>query len=78
MASAHSGVTTALIQAESITVPRNEICWLGDSALLEKLTLSPRHSNGAFPLHGAARYGSVWFTLGGFSTGYCTWYLVIF
>ncbi len=29
---------------------------------------------GAFPLHGTARYGSVRFTLGGFSTGYCTWY----
>ncbi len=32
------------------------------------------HSNGAFPLHGTARYGSVRFTFGGFSTGYCTWY----
>ncbi len=29
---------------------------------------------GAFPLHGTARYGSVRFTFGGFSTGYCTWY----
>ncbi len=28
----------------------------------------------AFPLHGTARYGSVRFTFGGFSTGYCTWY----
>ncbi len=27
------------------------------------------HSNGAFPLHGTAQYGSVWFTFGGFSTG---------
>ncbi len=35
-------------------------------------------SNGAFPLHGTARYGSVRFTLGGFSAGYCTWYLVLF
>ncbi len=66
MASAHSGMTTALIQAESITVPRNEICWLGDSTLLEKLTLSPRHSNGAFPLHGTVRYGSL---LGDFPLG---------
>ncbi len=33
MASAHSGMTSALIRAEPITVPRNEICWLGDSAL---------------------------------------------
>ncbi len=44
MASARSGVTTALIRAELITVPRNEICWLGDSVLLAKLTLRPRHS----------------------------------
>ncbi len=29
---------------------------------------------GPFPLHGTARYGSVRFTFGGFSTGYCTWY----
>ncbi len=35
-------------------------------------------TNGAFPLHGTARYGSVQFTFGGFSTGYCTWYLVLF
>ncbi len=33
---------------------------------------------GAFPLHGTARYGSVRFTFGGFSTGYCTWYLILF
>ncbi len=33
---------------------------------------------GTFPLHGAARYGSLRFTFGGFSTGYCTWYLVLF
>ncbi len=30
-------------------------------------------TKGAFPLHGTARYGSVRFTFGGFSTGYCTW-----
>ncbi len=35
-------------------------------------------SNGAFPLHGTARYGSVRFTFGRFSNGYCTWYLVLF
>ncbi len=29
-------------------------------------------TNGAFPLHGTARYGTVRFTFGGFSTGYCT------
>ncbi len=29
--------------------------------------------NGAFPLHGSVR-----FTFRGFSTGYCTWYLVLF
>ncbi len=34
--------------------------------------------NGAFPLHGTARYGTVRFTFGGFSTGYCTWYLILF
>ncbi len=33
---------------------------------------------GAFPLHGTAWYGSVRFTFGGFSTGYCTWYLALF
>ncbi len=37
-----------------------------------------KRSNGAFPLHGTARYGTVWFTFGGFSTGYCTWYLILF
>ncbi len=35
-------------------------------------------SIGAFPLHGTARYGTVRFTFGGFSTGYCTWYLILF
>ncbi len=35
-------------------------------------------SNGTFPLHGTARYGSVRFTFGGFSTRYSTWYLVLF
>ncbi len=34
--------------------------------------------NGAFPLHGTARYSTVRFTFGGFSTGYCTWYLILF
>ncbi len=33
--------------------------------------------NGAFPLHGMVRYGSVRFTFGGFSTGYCTWYFLV-
>ncbi len=32
----------------------------------------------AFPLCGTARYGSVQFTFGGFSTGYSTWYMVLF
>ncbi len=31
-----------------------------------------KFTNGAFPLHGTARYGTVRFTFGGFSTGYCT------
>ncbi len=35
-------------------------------------------TNGAFPLHGTARYGTARFTFGGFSTGYCTWYLILF
>ncbi len=43
-----------------------------------KMELKTKGSNGAFPLHGTARYGSVQFTFGGFSTGYCTWYLVLF
>ncbi len=37
-----------------------------------------KDTNGAFPLHGTARYGTVRFTFGGFSTGYCTWYLILF
>ncbi len=41
-----------------------------------KLVLTSEGTYGAFPLHGTARYGSVRFTFGGFSTGYCTWYLV--
>ncbi len=36
--------------------------------------LAPDIAYGAFPLHGTARYGSIRFTFGGFSTGYCTWY----
>ncbi len=44
MARARSGAITALMWAESRTVPRNDIRWLGDSALLAKLTLSPRRS----------------------------------
>ncbi len=40
------------------------------------LTAPDFSTNGAFPLHGTAWYGSVRFTFGGFSTGYCacTWY----
>ncbi len=53
------------------------ICF--DTALLEQppltvMTLCDLPSFGAYPLHGTARYGSVRFTFGGFSTGYCTWY----
>ncbi len=44
MVRARSGVTTTLIRAESRTAPRKDIPWLGDSALLAKLTLSHRHS----------------------------------
>lgn len=44
MASTCSGATTTLIWAEWKTAPRNEINWLGNSELLAKLTLSPRHS----------------------------------
>ncbi len=28
--------------------------------------------------YGTVRYGTVRFTFGGFSTGYCTWYLILF
>ncbi len=28
--------------------------------------------------HCMVRYGTVRFTFGGFSTGYCTWYLILF
>ncbi len=34
MARARSGAITALMRAESRTVPRNDTRWLGDSALL--------------------------------------------
>ncbi len=44
MASARSGTTIALMWTESKTAPRNEARWLGDSELLAKLTLRPRHS----------------------------------
>ncbi len=44
MASACSVATTTLSWAQSKTVPKNDIHWLGDSVLLAKLTLSPRHS----------------------------------
>ncbi len=37
IASARSGVTAALIRAESITVPRNKFFWMVDSALLAKI-----------------------------------------
>ncbi len=50
-----------------------------EDCILQKLHFSAAtSSNGAFPLHGTARYGTVRFTFGGFSTGYCTWYLIIF
>ncbi len=42
------------------------------------LRAQEREPFGAFPLHGTARYGTVRFTFGGFSTGYCTWYLILF
>ncbi len=44
MASACSGTTIALMWTESKTTPRNEACWLGESELLAKFTLRPRHS----------------------------------
>ncbi len=53
MASAHSGMTNALTRAESITVSRNKICRLGDSALLAKLTLTHK------ALEVAEEHGSV-------------------
>ncbi len=41
---ARSAETVAVICTESITVPRNETRWLGNSILLAKLILSPRKS----------------------------------
>ncbi len=43
-----------------------------------RVQLDSSNTYGAFPLHGTARYGTVRFTFGGFSTGYCTWYLILF
>ncbi len=39
---ARSAETVVVICTESIIVPRNETCWLGDSMLLAKLTQSRR------------------------------------
>ncbi len=48
---------------------------LRDALPFESDSCAPLHfTYGAFPLHGTARYGSVRFTFGGVSTGYCTWY----
>ncbi len=44
MAKARSDAIMALIWVESRTVPRNNICWLGDRVLLAMLTQSPRRS----------------------------------
>ncbi len=41
-----------------------------------KKVISDWDTNGTFPLHGTARYGSVRFTFAGFSTGYSTWYFL--
>ncbi len=49
-------------------------CAIRVSALLSGAGATFCRTYGAFPLHGTARYGSVRFTFGGFSTGYCTWY----
>ncbi len=46
--------------------------------LAESVCVSCLPALGAIPLHGTARYGTVRFTFGGFSTGYCTWYLILF
>ncbi len=51
---------------------------LGDLDEPQRSQVKDLITYGAFPLHGPARYGSVRFTFGGFSTGYCTWYLVLF
>ncbi len=50
----------------------------GTSTSLTSLAALHTLAYGAFPLHGTARYGTVRFTFGGFSTGYCTWYLILF
>ncbi len=51
-------------------------CGLDNMMQRANMMLPLKTAYGAFPLHGTARYGLVRFTFGGFSTGYCTWYLV--
>ncbi len=41
------------------------------------LDLIQKRNRIMFPLHGTARYGSLRFTFGGFSTGYSTWYFSV-
>ncbi len=64
--------TSSQIWTEPLILPaqRKHSSWMYQT--------SSSKTNGAFPLHGTVRYGSVRFTFGGFSTGYSTWYLVLF
>ncbi len=72
----------------SETVSENQVC-LFKAGVFKLISAGPVSvpvlatpnqglTNGAFPLHGTARYSTVRFTFGGFSTGYCTWYLILF
>ncbi len=70
----------ALTKPDSFPLPHVEDCVdrVGNSKFVTKLDLLKGYwqvplTNGAFPLHGTVR-----FTFGGFSTGYCTWYLILF
>ncbi len=79
-----NGVLMSTVREPNASFLREEIHNLLAKCAVETVPLTDRESgfysryflvsNGAFPLHGTARYGSVRFTFGGFSTGYCTWY----
>ncbi len=77
-------VLMSTVRERNASVLREEIHNLKAKRAVETVPLTDHESgfyshyflvsNGAFPLHGTARYGSVQFTFGGFSTGYCTWH----
>ncbi len=51
-----------------------ETCLFPLNTLQKTFSETSSQYYGTFPVHGTARYGSVWFTFGGFSTGYSTCY----